>query len=110
METEEGKPGLMPIPPRIVFDCGQEDVGVARELQQFPFVVRPHPVGGPGVIAEVDRRFGRQPAQDLAKNGEPDDARVEDADRSRIGHLTQRRAPAGTSPTFMSSDAMRITS
>jgi len=47
------------------------------------------------VVAEVDRRFGRRTAKDLAQDRQASDARIEHADRARIGHLSaaRRRRP-----------------
>ena len=54
----------------------------------------------PGVVAEVDRRLAGQPAEDLAEDRQAADARVEDADRARVGHrLSAARRGRAAAPT-----------
>ncbi len=80
-------------------DCGRSvagdhdrlDVAFGQPLDRLPaeqqdLLVGARSIRRPGVVAEVDRRFGRHPAQDLAEHGQAADAGVEDADGTRVGH------------------------
>ena len=49
-------------------------------------VVAARPVRRARVVAEVDRALARQPAPDLPEHGQSADARVEEADGSRVAH------------------------
>ena len=51
------------------------------------------PVGHTGRVAEVQERLVWQLPDDLMRNGESTDARIEDADRSVIRHQNERLAP-----------------
>ena len=60
--------------------------------------VRTSAVRSAGVVAEVDRRFGRRTAEDLPEDRQPADPGVEDADRARIGHVSAWLRPAPAIP------------
>ena len=63
------------------------DEGVeALRREGDDLVVRADAVRGARVVAEVDRRFGRRPAEDLAQDGQAAHPGVEDPDRAGIGH------------------------
>ena len=71
-----------------------------------------HAVRRPGVVAEVDRRFARRAADDLAQDRQATDPGVEDPDRTRVGHrgLRTARPRPPTRPELSSSPAIRMTS
>ena len=64
-----------------------------------------------GVVAEVDRRFGRQAPTQLGEDGQATDAGVEDADRPRVGvqphRVGQWRARAAGARGQARADATR---
>ena len=71
--------------------------GLAGEVEDL--LVGPRPVRRPGVVAEIDGRFAGQTPDDLPEDRQPADPRVEDADGSRVGHVSaELRRPGGRWP------------
>ena len=64
-----------------------EDLGVGADA-----------VWGAVVVAEVQGRFGRRPAEDLAEDRQPSHPRVEDPDGPRVGQVSASLRPVRDSP------------
>ena len=82
---------------RVAGDDDRLDVALGEPVERLrrereDLLVGSHAVGRPGVVAEVERRFARRAADDLAQDRQAADPGVEDPDRTRVGHRGLRTA------------------